>query len=175
MGKEGLAGSCWVLSLRFARGSDSFSSHGPWSSSASPLPGRACALSRWGSPSSQSDWSHSSKRLWLPQNPPGFWWEQGGSPWRRNSWLVFSSCLSVHTGTPELTMEPLCLPESGHHISRQKSPWNTEADERFCSKIDLSKAATDSDSVLLLISVHLHDFNKLFTNGLLCHRPLSVL
>lgn len=50
MGKEGLAGSCWVLSLRFARGSDSFSSHGPWSSSASPLPGRACALSPGAAP-----------------------------------------------------------------------------------------------------------------------------
>lgn len=71
-------------------------------------------------------------------------------------------------------MGPLCLPEteSGHHFSKQKYPSDTEG---LCSKIDLSQAATDSDSVLLLISIFLQDFNKLFTDGLLCHRALSVL
>lgn len=71
-------------------------------------------------------------------------------------------------------MGPLRLPEaeSGHHFSRQKHPSGTEG---LCSKINLSQAVTDSDSVLLLISIFLQDFNKLFTNGLLCHRALSVL
>lgn len=55
--------------------------------------------------------------------------------------------------------------------SRQRYPQRTAFRFRFICL----RAATDSDSVQLLISVYLQDFNKLFTNGLLRHLALSAL
>lgn len=81
--------------------------------------------------------------------------------------------ISVHTGMPEITVASLCSTEAGsrHHTSRQRYPQRTAFRFRFICL----RAATDSDSVQILISVYLQDFNKLFTNGLLCHLALSAL